>query len=67
MLKFPVEMHLGENTAIEFAVPSWHTNAHGADCRADFGLSFRDGVGRTCGEGVEITWAGTNSLGPGTR
>jgi len=67
MLKFPVEMHLGENTAIEFAVPSWHINAHGADCRADFGLSFRDGVGRTCGEEVEITWAGTNSLGPGTR
>ena len=52
---------------MEFAIPSWHINAHGADCRADFGLSYRDGVGRTCGEEVEVTWAGTNPLGPSTR
>jgi Kyakuja-Dileera-Zisupton transposase len=67
MKKFPLEMQIDEDTAVEFAIPSWHINAHGADCRADFGLSFRDGVGRTCGEEVEITWAGTNPLGPSTR
>lgn len=67
MLKFPVDMQLNKNMVIEFAVPSWHINAHGPDCRADFGLSFRNGVGRTCGEEVESTWAGTNPLGPSTR
>jgi Kyakuja-Dileera-Zisupton transposase len=67
MKKFPLEMQINEDTKIEFAIPSWHINAHGADCRADFGLSFRDGVGRTCGEEVEIIWAGTNPLGPSTR
>ena len=60
-------MWIDEETVVEFAIPSWHINAHGADCRADFGLSFRDGVGRTCGEEVEVAWAGTNPLGPSTR
>ena len=54
-------------TVVESGIPSWHINAHGANCRADFGLSFWDGVGRTCGEEVESTWAGTNPLGPSTR
>ena len=56
-------MQIDEETLVEFAIPSWHINAHGADCQADFGLSFHDGVGQT---EVEVTWAGTNSLGPST-
>ena len=67
MKKLPLEMQIKEDAVIEFGIPSWHINAHGADCRADFGLSFRDGVGRTCGEEVEGTWAGTNPLGPSTQ
>jgi hypothetical protein len=67
MKEFPLEMQIDEETIVEFVIPSWHINAHGADCRADFGLSFRDGVGRTCGEEVEGAWAGTNPLGPSTR
>jgi Kyakuja-Dileera-Zisupton transposase len=67
MKAFPSEMHIPKDTLIEFAVPSWHINAHGADCRANFGLSFREGVGRTCGEEIEAAWAGTNALGPSTR
>ena len=67
MKDFPLHMWIDEETVVEFAIPSWHINAHGADCRADFGLSYRDGVGRTCGEEVEVTWAGTNPLGPSTR
>ena len=50
----------------EFAILSWHINAHGANYHANFGLSFQDGVGHTCGEEVESTWAGTNPLGPST-
>ena len=54
MKEFPLDMQIDENTIIEFAISSWHINAHRADCRADFGLSFHDGVGRTCGEEVEV-------------
>ena len=67
MKDFPLEMQIDEEMIVEFAIPSWHINAHGAGCHADFGLSFRDGVGRTCGEEVEVAWAGTNPLGPSTR
>ena len=66
MKKFLLEMQINEDTEIEFAIPSWHINARGADCCANFGLSFQDGVGHTCGEEVEVTWAGTNPLGPST-
>lgn len=67
MKDFPAEMQINKDTIVEFAVPSWHINAHGADCQADFGLGYRVGVGRTCGEEIEATWAGTNPLGPSTR
>ena len=66
MKTFPPELQIKEDTVIEFTIPSWHINAHGANCHADFGLSFRNGVGCTCGEEVESTWAGTNPLGPST-
>ncbi|KAF8230998.1 hypothetical protein L208DRAFT_1053501, partial [Tricholoma matsutake] len=66
MSKFSPELQLSKGAIIEFGVPSWHINAHGPDCQADFGLGFQDGVGRTCGEEVESTWARTNPLGPST-
>src|ERR1700678_1992978 len=65
--EFPLEMQIDKETVVEFAIPSWHINAHGANCCADFGLSFRDGVGRTCGEGREATCGRTNPLGANTR
>jgi Kyakuja-Dileera-Zisupton transposase len=38
--KFPLEMQIDKEMVVEFAISSWHINAHGANCRADFGLSF---------------------------
>ncbi|KAF8231606.1 hypothetical protein L208DRAFT_1276280, partial [Tricholoma matsutake] len=67
MSKFPPELQLSKGTVIEFGIPSWHINAHGPNCQADFGLGFWDGVGCTCGEEVESTWARTNPLGPSTQ
>ena len=61
-----MELQINKEMIVEFAIPSWHINAHGPDCRADFGLNFQDRVGRTCGEEVEVTWAGTNPLSPST-
>lgn len=60
-------MHIPEDTIIKFAIPSWHINAHRADCHANFELSFHDGVGHTCGEEIEATQAGTNPLGSSTH
>ena len=67
MSEFPPELQINKDTVVEFGVPSWHINAHGADCRANFGLTYREGVGCTCGEEIEGTWARTNPLGPSTR
>jgi len=67
MMDFPDDMQIDTDTTVEFGVPSWHISAHGADCRASFGLNYREGVGRTCGEEIESTWVGTNPLGPSTR
>ena len=67
MKDLPLEMWIDEETVVEFAIPSWYINAYGADCHADFGLSYWDCVGHTCGEEVEVTWAGTNSLGSSTQ
>ena len=65
--EFPSEMRLDPSMTINVGVPSWHINGHGDRCKSDFGLSYMPGVGRTCGEEVETTWAQTNSLGTSTR
>ena len=67
MEKFPEEMKLNPNMAIDVVVPSWHINGHGDKCRFTFCLSYMPGIGRTCGEEVETTWAETNSLGTSIR
>jgi Kyakuja-Dileera-Zisupton transposase len=53
-------------TFVEVGIPSWHINGHGEKCKT-FCLSYMDGVGRTCGEEVETTWAQTNALGTSVR
>lgn len=72
--EFPDEMKLDPNMQIDVGIPSWHINGHGENCKSTFCFSFMPGVGRTCGEEVETSWAQTNSLstsiremGPGAR
>ena len=67
MKSFPKDMQITNDTIVDFAIPSWHINGHGQDCQANFGLGFCEGVGRTCGEEIEASWAQTNSLGTSTR
>jgi hypothetical protein len=74
MEEFPDDMKIDPNTQIDIGIPGWHINGHGPDCKANFNLSFMDGIGQTCGEEVETTWAHTNVLsasvwemGPGAR
>ena len=67
MDEFPSEMKIPDTTQVEVAIPGWHINGHGASCRDNFNLSYMEGVGRTVGEDVETTWAGTNPLAPSVR
>jgi hypothetical protein len=66
MKAFPDNLKLNPATAVEVGIPSWHINGHGDNCKR-FCLSYMDGIGRTCGEVVETTWAGTNVLGTSIR
>ena len=67
MLEFPPEMRIPETTKVDVAIPGWHINAHGESCCENFNLSYMEGAGRTVGEDIETTWAGTNALGPSVR
>ena len=60
-------MQIPETTQVEVAIPGWHINGHGDACRNKFNLSYMEGVGRTVGEDIETTWAGTNPLASSVR
>ena len=65
--ELPEHLRLNPDTEFAFAIPSWHINGHGKACKDEFCLSYMDGVGRTCGEDIETSWAHTNALGPSVR
>jgi Kyakuja-Dileera-Zisupton transposase len=67
MKEFPDDLQLDPNVKLEIGIPTWHVNGHGDDCKASYSLGYMQGVGRTCGEDVETTWAQTNSLGTSIR
>ncbi|KAM6501762.1 hypothetical protein JOM56_001739 [Amanita muscaria] len=67
MEEFPAYMRLRSGTEINVGIPSWHINGHGAACRSNFSLGYMKGMGRTCGEEIETSWAQTNALGTSTR
>ncbi|KAI0245468.1 hypothetical protein BJV78DRAFT_1356698 [Lactifluus subvellereus] len=66
MEEFADDLKLDPATLVEVGIPSWHINGHGDNCKT-FCLGYMDGVGRTCGEEVETTWAQTNALGTSIR
>lgn len=67
METYPETMKINPNTIVDVAIPTWHINGHGDNCKNNFSLSYMPGVGRTCGEDVETSWAHTNALGPSVR
>lgn len=67
MKDLPEDLQLDPDVKVEVGIPTWHANGHGDECKATFSLSYMQGVGRTCGEDVETTWAQTNALGASTR
>ena len=67
MEEYPVHMQLPSDLQLDIGIPNWHVNGNGTFCRNNYSLNYLPGVGRTCGEDVEISWSQTNALAPSTR
>ncbi|KAJ7139369.1 hypothetical protein C8R44DRAFT_604986 [Mycena epipterygia] len=59
--KMPKELRLPlDEITLQCALPVWHASSHNEDCKNANSLSFKRGVGKSDGEGVERTWAVLN-------
>ncbi|KAF7342705.1 CxC2 domain-containing protein [Mycena sanguinolenta] len=57
----PKEMQLPlDKIHVQCALPVWHAGTHDEECESANSLSFKLGVGKSDGEGVERTWAVLN-------
>ncbi|KAF8170461.1 hypothetical protein K438DRAFT_1729650 [Mycena galopus ATCC 62051] len=59
--KMPQDMQLQLNAiSVQCALPVWHAGSHEEVCQSANSLSYKPGVGRSDGEGVERTWSVLN-------
>ncbi|KAJ7747895.1 hypothetical protein DFH07DRAFT_962312 [Mycena maculata] len=57
----PKEIRLNlDSFTYQCALPVWHAGSHNEDCATQNSLSFKPGVGKSDGEGVERVWAVLN-------
>ncbi|KAJ7177592.1 hypothetical protein C8R46DRAFT_1212338 [Mycena filopes] len=52
---------------LQCALPVWHAGSHNEDCEKDNSLSFKVGVGKSDGEGVERVWSVLNPAANHTK
>ncbi|KAJ7174307.1 hypothetical protein C8R46DRAFT_1214514 [Mycena filopes] len=52
---------------LQCALPVWHVGSHNEDCEKDNSLSFKVGVGKSDGEGVEHVWLVLNPAANHTK
>ncbi|KAJ7457546.1 hypothetical protein B0H11DRAFT_1738205 [Mycena galericulata] len=66
--KLPAEIRLPmDKIQVQCALPVWHAGSHNAECANANSLSFKPGVGKSDGEGVERTWAVLNPASFATK
>ncbi|KAI0055075.1 hypothetical protein BV25DRAFT_1816134 [Artomyces pyxidatus] len=66
--RFPNKTWLAaRDRQLKFLVPKFHLQAHGEPCQIAYSHNYTEGVGRTCGEGIEAGWADTNGAALSTR
>ena len=59
--KLPAAVRLPiDDVKIQYALPVWHAASHNEDCQNQNSLSFKPGVGKSDGEGVERVWSVLN-------
>ncbi|KAJ7106113.1 hypothetical protein C8R43DRAFT_906269 [Mycena crocata] len=60
--KLPEEMRLDiEHILFQCGLPVWHASSHEAECTNKNSLSFKPGVAKSDGEGIERLWAQLNA------
>ncbi|KAJ7756767.1 hypothetical protein DFH07DRAFT_958904 [Mycena maculata] len=66
--KMPKEMRLQlDKFTYQCALPVWHAASHNDECQENNSLSFKPGVGKTDGEGVERVWSIMNPVAYHTK
>ncbi|KAJ7117336.1 hypothetical protein C8R43DRAFT_902104 [Mycena crocata] len=59
--KLPTAIQLPlDKIEVQCALPVWHAASHNEDCQNANSLSFKEGVGKSDGEGVERVWSRLN-------
>ncbi|KAJ7156559.1 hypothetical protein C8R43DRAFT_1125754 [Mycena crocata] len=59
--KLPKNLRLPfEDFTLQCTLPVWHAASHNEECQVENSLSFKPGVGKSDGEGVERVWAVLN-------
>ncbi|KAJ7693956.1 hypothetical protein B0H17DRAFT_1132323 [Mycena rosella] len=61
-VRFPMD-----KVKIQYALPVWHAASHNEDCQNANSLSFKPGIGKSDGEGVERVWSGLNPVALSTK
>jgi hypothetical protein len=56
-----------DDIKLQCALPVWHAASHNEACQDDNSLSFKPGVGKSDGEGVERTWLVLNPAAFSTK
>ncbi|KAJ7784192.1 hypothetical protein B0H16DRAFT_1446451 [Mycena metata] len=56
-----------DNFTLQCALPVWHAGSHNEECEKDNSLSFKVGVGKSDGEGVERVWSVLNPAANHTK
>ncbi|TFY77801.1 hypothetical protein EWM64_g6209 [Hericium alpestre] len=68
MLKFLPEYRIDlKLTDVKFWVSKFHLPAHGTSFQVPYSFNFTEGVGHTCGEGIEANWSKSNGATLSTR
>ncbi|KAK7000631.1 hypothetical protein R3P38DRAFT_2797322 [Favolaschia claudopus] len=68
MKALPEHMRLSlDDVKMQYALPVWHAASHNETCQHQNSLSFKVGVGKTDGEGVERVWSGLNPVAFSTK
>ncbi|KAK6993086.1 CxC2 domain-containing protein [Favolaschia claudopus] len=66
--QYPPHMRLPlDKIKVQYGLPVWHAGSHNEDCQNENSLSFKVGVGRTDGEGIERTWSVLNPAAFSTK
>ncbi|KAJ7716561.1 hypothetical protein B0H16DRAFT_1741222 [Mycena metata] len=66
--KMPKALRLPlDQIEVQCALPVWHVGSHNEDCQKENSLSFKTGVGKSDGEGVERVWSVLNPAANHTK